>query len=53
MLRTLRRAVARKNMLKRGYEKMNKKGSGKSAFAANWRNFVPKKKNQKVGEYTS
>ncbi len=56
MLRTLRRAVARKNMLKQGYEKMNKKRSGdKSIFAFNWRKFVPRKKKARTGqgEYTA
>lgn len=40
-MRKLMRSVARRNMIKAGYTRLNKKGGdGKSAFAKLWRKYV-------------
>lgn len=39
-MRKLMRSVARANMKRAGFTKINKKHSGKSFFAMNWRKFV-------------
>lgn len=45
MLRSLARNVARNNMKKKGYSRVNKKeGDGMSFFSKHWREFVGRKK---------
>lgn len=40
-MRKLLRSVARHNMLRAGFTRLNKKGAdGKSAFALYWRNYI-------------
>lgn len=40
-MRKLLRSVARHNMLRAGFTRLNKKGAdGKSSFARHWRNYI-------------